>query len=295
MKSIVNCLRLPVAVAVVCLLISLKTDKPAYRIYTSKGHETSYADMLDEARKADIVFFGEQHDDPICHWLEYELSCDLFRETGKNLILGAEMFETDNQLLLDEYLSGTIKEKNFEAEAKLWPNYKTDYKPLVKLALDSGIVFIATNVPRRYASLVNNKGFEGLQNLGAEAALLMPPLPIAYDPELPGYKKMLEDMGDAGQAHATENLPKAQAIKDATMAWSILNHMQKGKVFLHFNGSYHSDNYEGIIWYLKQANPGLKIMSISSAKQTDLSSLSKESEGIADYILILPESMTKTR
>jgi len=286
--------RLPILVLLFLLLLSLKTDKPAYRIFTSKGHETSYSDMLSDARKADIVFFGEQHNNPICHWLEYELACDLFRETGKNLMLGAEMFETDNQLLLNEYLGGTIKEKNFEAEAKLWTNYKTDYKPLVTLARDSGIVFIATNIPRRYASLVNNKGFEGLQNLGIQAKSLIAPLPIAYDPELPDYKKMLENMGDAGQAHATENLPKAQAMKDATMAWSILNHIQKGKVFLHINGSYHSDNYEGIIWYLRQANPALKIVTISSAEQANLSDLSKESEGIADFILVTPESMTKT-
>jgi uncharacterized iron-regulated protein len=288
-------LRLPGAVLVfACLFMSLKTDKPAYRIFTSKGHETNYSDMLNDSRKADIVFFGEQHNNPICHWLEYELACDLYRETGKNLILGAEMFETDNQLVLDEYLGGTIKEKSFEAEAKLWPNYKTDYKPLVTLARDSGIVFIATNIPRRYASLVNNKGFEGLQNLEPQAKMLFPPLPVAYDPELPGYKKMLENMGDAGQSHASDNLPKAQAMKDATMAWSILEHLQKGKVFLHFNGSYHSDHYEGIIWYLKQSNPELKIVTISTVEQADLNDLAKESEGIADFILAIPENMTKT-
>jgi len=285
---------LPIVIAITCLLMSLKADKPAYKLFTSKGHESKYSELLNDAKKADVVFFGEQHDNPICHWLEYELASDLYRETGKNLILGAEMFDTDNQLLLDEYLGGKIKEKSFEAEAKLWPNYKTDYKPLVTLAHDSGIVFVATNIPRRYASLVNSKGFEGLQNLEPQAKSLMAPLPIAYDPELPGYKKMLENMGDAGQAHASDNLPRAQAMKDATMAWSILSHMQKGKVFLHFNGSYHSDNYEGIVWYLKQANPNLKIVTISSAEQNDLSDLSKESLGIADYILVTPETMTRT-
>jgi uncharacterized iron-regulated protein len=288
-------LRFPAIIAVTCILLSLKTDKPAYRIYTSKCHETNYADLLKDAKKADIVFFGEQHNDPICHWLEYELACDLFRETGKNLILGAEMFETDNQLLLDEYLSGKILEKNFEAEAKLWPNYKTDYKPLLTLARDSGIIFVATNIPRRYASLVNSKGFEGLENLDPQAKSLIAPLPIVYDPELPGYKKMLESMGADAKEHATDNLPKAQAIKDATMAWSILRHLQKGKVFLHFNGSYHSDNFEGIIWYLKQANPDLKILTISSAEQANINEVSKESEGIADFIIVVPESMTKTR
>ena len=286
---------LPAMVAICCILLAMKTDKPAYRIYTAKGHECNYSDMLGDAGKADVVFFGELHDNPICHWLEYELACDLYQETGKNLVLGAEMFETDNQLILDEYLSGKIKEKNFEAEAKLWPNYKTDYKPLVTFARDSSIAFVATNIPRRYASLVNKMGFEGLESLDKEAKKFMPPLPVAYDPNLPGYKKMLENMGKEGQEHVTENLPKAQAIKDATMAWRILSHLSKGKIFLHFNGSYHSDNYEGIIWYLKQADPGLKIVTITSAEQADMRKLAKESEGVADYILVTPESMTKTR
>lgn len=286
---------LPAIMSISSMLLAMKADKPAYRIYTAKGHESNYSDLLDDARKADVVFFGEMHDNPICHWLEYELACDLYKETGKNLILGAEMFETDNQLILDEYLSGKIVEKNFEAEAKLWPNYKTDYKPLITLAHDSAIEFVATNIPRRYASLVNKLGFEGLESLNAEAKRLMAPLPIVYDANLPGYKKMIENMGEAGQAHSTGNLPKAQAIKDATMAWRILSHLSKGKVFLHFNGSYHSENYEGILWYLRQANPGLKIVTISSSEQADMRNLDKKSEGVADYILVTPESMTKTR
>jgi uncharacterized iron-regulated protein len=286
---------LPAMVIISCLLAAMKTDKPAYRIFTAKGHETNYSDLLNDARKADVVFFGEMHDNPICHWLEYELTCDLYKEKGKNLVLGAEMFETDNQLMLDEYLSGKIKEKNFEAEAKLWPNYKTDYKPLITFARDSAVAFVATNIPRRYASLVNKMGFEGLESLDTEAKRLMAPLPIAYDPSLPGYKKMIENIGQAGQEHITENLPKAQAIKDATMAWRILSHLSKGKLFLHFNGSYHSENYEGIIWYLKQANPSLRIVTIASAEQADISKLAKASEGVADYLLVMPVSMTKTR
>lgn len=295
MKTSIFRLSLPALMAISCLLLAMKADKPAYRIFNAKGHESNYSEMINDARKADVVFFGELHDNPICHWLEYELACDLYKETGKNLILGAEIFETDNQLILDEYLSGKIKEKNFEAEAKLWPNYKTDYKPLITLARDSTISFVATNIPRRYASLVNKLGFEGLESLTADAKRLLPPLPIAYDPNLPGYKKMIENMGEAGQEHVTENLPKAQAIKDANMAWNILGHVTKGKVFLHINGSYHSDNYEGIIWYLRQANPELRIVTITSSEQADMRNLAKESEGVADYILVTPENMTRTR
>jgi uncharacterized iron-regulated protein len=281
----------------VVLLAAGKSDKPAYLVFDKDGKEVRYKNLMDDALKADIVFFGEQHNNPISHWMELEITKDLFAEKGSNLVLGAEMFETDDQMVLNEYLSGVIAQKNFEKEVKLWDNYQTDYKPLVEFAKTNKLPFVATNIPRRYASLVNKKGFEGLDSLGADAKALIAPLPVKYDPELKGYKAMLEmNEGGAmpGGAHATENLPKAQAIKDATMANSILKNWKPGKTFLHYNGSYHSDNFEGIVWYLKQENPGLKIMTISTVEQDTISDLKEESLNLADYIICVPTEMTKT-
>jgi len=187
-----------------------------------------------------------------------------------------------------------VKQKNFEDEAKLWPNYKTDYKPLVEFAKENNLTFIASNVPRRYASLVHTKGFEGLDSLSAQAKKLLPPLPVPYDPDLPGYKGMLEMMAGMGSGHTNENLPKAQAIKDATMAYFILKNFKPGQTFIHYNGAYHSDNFEGICWYLKKQNPDLKILTITSVEQNDIDSLNEETIGIADYTICIPSSMTKT-
>lgn len=280
----------------VIALISLHSagqDMPAYRLYNVKGKTVDYDKLVKEASEADIVLFGEQHNNPICHWLQLELTKSLYLLKNKSLVMGAEMFEADNALIISEYLSGKIKDKNFEAEARLWPNYKTDYKPLLMFARDSNLVFIATNIPRRYASLVNREGFEALELLDAEAKRYIAPLPIAYDPELPGYKSMLEMMGGSGN-HATDNLPKAQAVKDATMAYFIAGNAGKGKTFIHFHGTYHSDNFEGIVWYLKNLNPDLKVLTISSCEQDNVDKLDEENEKKADFILVIPTSMTKT-
>jgi uncharacterized iron-regulated protein len=279
----------------VILFAAMKGDKPAYIIYNSEGKDVKYKNLVDEALKADIVFFGEQHNNPISHWLQLELTKDLFAEKKGGLILGAEMFESDNQLLLDEYLAGQIAQKSFEKEIKLWDNYSTDYKPLVEFAKTNKLPFIATNIPRRYASVVNKKGFEGLDSLNSEARTYIAPLPVKYDPELKGYKSMLEMMeGQPGGGHATDNLPKAQAIKDATMANSILKYWKPGTTFLHYNGAYHSDNYEGIVWYLKQEKPELKILTISTIEQDTIDSMKDESLKLADYIICVPMEMTKT-
>jgi uncharacterized iron-regulated protein len=272
---------------------SFKNDKPAYLIFNKEGKEMKYSKMLDALKEADVILFGESHDNPISHWLQLVLTKDLYNTKKENLVLAAEMFETDNQLILTEYITGVISQIRFEEEAKLWPNYKTDYKPLVEFAKKNKLHFVASNIPRRYASLVNSKGFEGLNELSDEAKKLLPPLPMDYDPELKCYKDMMQMQGMG--SHVTPNFPKAQASKDATMAWFMMRNRTPGQIVLHFNGSYHSDNYESINWYLKKINPELKIVTITTVSQDDITELKKENTGIADYTLCVDADMTKTR
>ncbi len=274
-----------------CMLwqsITLSQEKPAYRIFDKHGKETTYAKLLKAASKTEVVLFGEFHDNAISHWLELELAKDLAEK--KKLILGAEMFEADNQKQLDQYLKNDVEDAKMDSTARLWPNYKTDYKPLVDFAKEKDFKFIATNIPRRFASLVYKNGFEALDGLTDEEKTWMAPLPIAYDAKLPGYVKMVQEMG----GHGGENLPKAQAVKDAAMAYFILKNRTDDSIFLHYNGSYHSDNFDGIYWYLKKGSPELKIVTISTVTQADISKLEKENSGKADFILLVDEDVTKT-
>ncbi len=274
------------------VVTAFKTDKPAYYLYNQEGKSVKYEKMLKAIETADIVLFGEYHYNPISHWLQLELTKDLHGMKGEDLILGAEMFESDNQLILDEYISGTITGKRFEAEARLWPNYKTDYKPLIDFAWEEDLKFVASNVPRRYASLVNDDGFEGLDKLSEEALKFIPPLPISYDSTLTSYKTMLE-MGTPGNHNV--NFPKAQALKDATMSHFILQNWKEGKLLLHFNGAYHSENFEGIYWYLKHYSPHLNIVTLTTVTQKDVTQLEEENTGTAHFTICVDEDMTQTR
>ena len=267
-------------------------QNPAYLIYNSSGQEVNWQKMINSLPGADIVFFGELHNDPISHWLELRVMETLYLEKKGKIIAGAEMFETDQQLILDEYLAKKIDDKRFEEGTKLWNNYTTDYKPLVRFAADSGIDFIATNIPRRYASMVSKGGFESLHGLSEEAKELFMPLPVNYDPDLPGYQKMMDMM--TGHGEPDENFPKAQAVKDATMAFFILQNMNPKFTFLHFNGAYHSDFHDGIIWHLLSNKPDLKVMTISTVSQENIFKLDEENLKRADFIIVVPEDMTKT-
>jgi uncharacterized iron-regulated protein len=288
--------RIPVLLAflLVTVTTALAQDKPAYMLFNGEGKEVHYSKMIKTVLEADAVFFGESHNDPISHWMEMVLARDLFTEKGNKLVMGAEMFEADDQLILSEYLNGLTDDKRYEDEAKLWKNYKTDYKPVLQFSRNNKIPFIATNVPRRYASLVSYGGFDTLSYLSQEALRYMAPLPIFYDPGLKCYKDMLSMGGGHGTASMGENFPKAQALKDATMAWFIAQHWKPGTLFYHFNGSYHSQNHEGIIWHLNKYIPGLKVITIQQVSQKDINKLEDENKNLADFLIVVPEDMTTT-
>ena len=260
-------------------------SQEAFAFFTQNGKRTSYRKLLRKSKKADIVLFGEYHNNPIAHWLEVKLTKDLLGK--RSLILGAEMFERDNQDALDGYLEGTIDQKGLDSLARLWKNYKTDYKPWVDLAKREKLPIVATNIPRKYANLVYKKGLQALDTLPSAERKWIVSLPFPYDGNLSQYEKMKKMA-----RHNSENLPMAQAIKDATMAESIETHYKKGSLFLHLNGSYHSDFFQGIYWYLRKRNPNLKILTISTLSQSSLKKLSSEAYGQADFILVVDEDMT---
>ena len=263
-------------------------DKKAYQLFDKKGKKVTFDKVIKETLKTEVVLFGEFHDNPICHWLQLELTKEIAAK--RQVVLGAEMIEADNQTQLNNYLSGKITQKQLDSTARLWPNYKTDYKPLVDFAKASKLPFIATNIPRRYASMVHKKGFEILETLTDEEKTWIAPQPIAYDKDLPGYTEMMTMMGE----HTSPNMPKAQASKDATMAYFITKNLQPNSVFIHFNGSFHSDNFDGINWYLRKYQPEIKIVTISTVEQNQLKKLENEHLNKADFILVVDENMTKT-
>lgn len=239
-------------------------------------------------KNKDVVLFGEEHNNPIAHWLQLEITKQLDR--SRDMILGAEMLEADTQLELNDYLAGKISAKSLDTVARLWPNYDTDYAPLIDYAKENKLPFVATNIPRKYANRVFKEGFSALEALTDQEKAWMATLPMKFDPELSRYQNIIVMMGE----HGSPKLVMAQAAKDATMAYFILKNYRSGSLFLHYNGKYHSDFYEGILWYLKQDRPDLNYGTISTVSQAQIKTLDEENEGSADFIICVPEDMTKT-
>ncbi len=290
-----------VRIVPIVLLFAFTADQPAYRLFDQRGKTTSYKKLLNQAAQADVVLFGELHNNPICHWLQHQLTRDLLALRHQQLSLGAEMFETDNQPALTAYVTSQTTDEIFGKQARRWPNYQTDYRPVVELARQHNIPFVATNVPRRYASLVARNGLAALDTLPQSIKSQFATLPLTVDLALPGYANMLTMMNSPAhspQGGATSemaaNFARAQALKDATMAQFILKNWSPGRTFLHLNGAYHSNNFEGIVWYLKKNQPTLKIVTISSVEAESVEKLVGENRGLANFTIAIPANMTKT-
>ncbi len=279
-------------ILLVCILFpsvgfSQNKKLEAYRIYNHKGKQVNWKKVIKRAGKSDIVLLGELHNNALSHWLQLQLITTLY-DSIRSIKIGAEMFETDNQLLIDEYFQGIISIKSFEAETRLWNNYETDYKPVLEFAKQEKIPFIATNIPRRYASAVYRFGDDFSKDLTEEAKKWICPLPFYFPRDLSCYQDLLAMTG-----HGGENLAKSQAIKDATMAHFILKHYQAGDVFIHLNGNQHSIHKEAIAWYLLKENPALNLLNIHTVESKDLK-WKEDFKGLADFIFVVDETIPHT-
>ncbi|AEA43188.1 ChaN family lipoprotein [Fluviicola taffensis] len=271
---------------------SYAQDLEAFRIFDSKGKQVSFQKMMNQVSANQVILFGEFHDNPISHWMELNVLMELNKKTkSSQLAVGFEMFELHQIKALNNYISNKSY-KALKDSTELWSNFKTDYKPVLDSAIAFGNTPFAANVMRKYASLVFKKGLSALDTLPEDQMKLMAPLPFPFDSTLTQYVELI-NMGK--EMHASGiNFAYAQAIKDATMAYSIVAQLKKSKQVFFLNGAFHSDFHQGIMWYVQHYLPGAKVGTITTVSQKDVRKLEKEHLNRADFIIVVNETMTST-
>lgn len=275
---------------VLLAIASYSMAQEEYKLYNAKGKEVSIEKLFNEAEKKSWIFFGEFHNSSTIHRLQFLLTKHLHQKHGDKLIVGAEMFESDNQDIINEYFSGIINTKYFEDECRMWTNYKTDYKPIVEFLKSNKLPLIATNIARRYAHAVHYNGLEVLETLPDHVKkLFLPPLPIQIDTSLASYQE-IKKMA----MHGGKFMLEAQAVKDATMAHFIHKYWSPGKVFLHLNGAFHTNSYEGIISFLPKSWSQKDMLVISMVTQKDISKLEDDNKKLGDFIFCFEEDYAKS-
>lgn len=253
----------------------------AYRAGTMQP--VSVADMATELSTAQVVFVGEEHNDSMAHVLQHELFKALHQVKGSQLALSMEMFETDCQTPLNDYLQGFITEAQMIKDARAWGNYK-DYRPLVEYAKEQSLAVIAANAPRRYVNLVARRGMQSLDSLSKEAKQWLPKLP--YDTLDGAYAKKFWDMM-AG--HGRPSIYHSQSLWDASMSYSMHQYQKKHKkdLIYHLCGRFHSDDKLGTVEQLQRRNKKLVIKNVTCVPKTIADAMTKEAlAAIADFVVI---------
>lgn len=255
--------------------------------------------MADALARYDVVFVGEQHDDPATHRFEAALLAALGRRAG-NVIVSLEMFERDVQPLLDDHAIGRVAEADFLAGARPWRNYADDYRPLVRMAAARRWPVVAANVPRPLASAVSRGGWAALDTL-PDAHRRWYAARRECAPEGEYFRRFGEAMGGMGRhgagadtaaARATvERFYQAQCIKDETMAESIVRARQAwpGWMTIHYNGGFHSDHRLGTVERLARRLPSARIAVVSVVPVPDVAAADPaQHAGRGDYVVFVP-------
>ncbi|WP_298298996.1 ChaN family lipoprotein [Hydrotalea sp.] len=264
-----------------------------YFIFDVTQNKTlTFSELVSALSTTQVVFFGEDHNDAVAHYLEDTLLKALVR-TKKNVALSLEMFETDCQAPLNEYVAGFITEKQFLANSRPWNNYN-DYKPMVETAKQYQLPVIAANAPRRYVSLVHQSGVETLMKLDKLSKTYLPPLPFSAAPA--AYQQKFENiMG--GHAQFNQNMFDAQNLWDATMSNSIYRFWKHNKSYTIFqvNGRFHSDDKLGTFARLHTLSPKIKMKNISCFSDAQFTHHHwDEWKQQADFIIITNPDVPKT-
>ena len=292
-----------------------------FRVYDANGTPSDIDDIVQAAITADVVFIGEEHDDPAAHYLEAEILKRLYESYGPNdvselerrVLLSMEMFERDVQTVMNEYLGDLITERHFLKAARPWPAYRTDYRPLIELAKANGLPVIAANAPGRYVNRVARLGRSSLDQLFPASRAWLPPLPYgeaspryrekfeafweqtkeegaAHGPKTERYPKTTdqETRSPSEQSDAFEHLIDAQSLWDACMAWSLAEALQQypGALAIHVNGKFHSEYGLGIPEHLQKYRPDLSSITVTILSLPSFPAFDPETTDSGSFIII---------
>ncbi len=259
-----------------------------YRLIRSTDQQPiALSDLVQELASSDVIFIGELHSHSASHYLQMQLLTALY-QNNPQLVLSMEQFERDKQDVVNEYLSHNIGEETLITQAKAWPNYKSDYHPLMEFAKAHQLSVIAANAPKALVRCIALKGPGVADKLPeAQRAYLARDLTqssTAYQEKFHQFMKGAGDWhgqsektthasghGHGGKTGKLSNSFYAQLARDNTMAESIAKALeaQPGHQVVAINGAFHSDSRLGAVDALKRLKPHLKISVLSPYELTD--------------------------
>ena len=292
-----------ITLCLISTLVQAQVTEQHYIVYNTRTQQITNLDaIISEMQNYDVLFFGEEHNDSVGHYLEAQLLEKMFASYGAQTALSMEMFDRDVQDVMDEYLAGLFKEKQFAKDARTWSNYR-DYRPMVEFAKTNHIPVVCANAASRYSSLAVRKGMQGLMALPEASKSYLAPLP--FDTASGAYYDKLVDVFTGHDTTMTAasvsangmNMIMGQSTWDATMAWSIAEYLKenKGDKVFQVNGRFHSDERYAVVTQLHNYRPKARSLVISSGSDENFPNIDwSQHKQNGDYIIITDPKVPRT-
>ena len=173
-----------------------------------------------------IVYVGEYHDRFAHHNVQLRIIKGLFRKDPK-IAVGMEMFQRPFQKTLDEYVGGSIDEREFLKKSEYFKRWGFDYnlyKPILDFARTEKVPVVALNLSREVTDKVSRTGMDSLTD---DERKDVPKLMDFSDME---YRDRLRQVFDQHETASERNFDfflQAQILWDEGMARSIDEYLRK--------------------------------------------------------------------
>ncbi len=197
-------------------------DQKVLRV--SDGRTITFAEMIDDLKKAPIVFVGEVHDMPEHHQAELDIIKAL-HDSEKPTAVGLEMFRANSQAELDSWVYGKLSVEEFlpvyyDNWRMPWPLYRD----IFLYARDYQLPLRGLNIPDAISKKIAERGFASLT--ADEQKQLPPGISCNVDPTYMDFIKRAY-AGHHGKDREFANFCEAQMVWDKSMAWNLRGYLKK--------------------------------------------------------------------
>ncbi|MDW1834930.1 ChaN family lipoprotein [Vibrio sp. Vb0718] len=232
-----------------------------YQLYTPSGEHIALSKLPIELQQADVILIGEWHTHAGVHRFQTDMLKQL-TSYDRSLALSMEQFTRDKQPVVDAYLRGELGEQYLMKQANAWPNYESDYRPLVEFAKQKNLPVIAANAPKSIVRCIGRQGLDYINKLDDDQRMF---IAQAINTGSSPYKEKFMASMHHGKPEQTEKQFAAQVTWDETMAESIVSYLDDnpGAQVVHVAGKFHTEQGLGTAASILSRNPSLKVVVIS--------------------------------
>jgi aminopeptidase N len=167
-----------------------------------------------------IIYIGELHTNYEDHEVQLKVIMNLY-EKGRKFAIGMEMFQRPFQKAVDDYISGTVNEREFLKASQYFKRWSFDYnlyREIIEFAKSKKIPVRALNLRSEIIDKVSTQGIDALTDEEKKE------IPEDMNMSDEDYKKRLKEIFKLHEEHESKNFEyfyQSQILWDETMAHSI--------------------------------------------------------------------------